>query len=161
MSFHPDKCFVLSITRQRSPSIYDYKLEEKTPVHKTSEKCIDCILTSELNWHEHVNSVCNKANKTLGFLRRNLNISSYSIKEKAYKALVRPMLEYAPAVWDPYRQIDIINIEKVQRRAARFVFNKYRSQASVNDMLQKLQWKSLEQRRKETRLAMLLKLAQI
>ena len=43
-------------------------------------------------------------------------------------------LKSMSAVWDPYRQIDIINIEKVQRRAAWFVFNKYQSQASVNEI---------------------------
>ena len=145
---------------KRTPLIYDYKLEGKILKHKTSEKYLGCILTSELDWHEHINSICNKANKTLGFLRRNLHINSYSIKDKAYKALVRPIVEYAPTVWDPYRLMDINNIENVQRRAARYVFNRYRSQSSVTEMLQKLNWKTLAQRRKEARLAMLYKISE-
>ena len=61
--------------------------------------------------------ICGKANKTLGFLRRNLNIGSTSAKEHAYKLLV----EYACSVWDPHLKSDINKIEMVQRRAARYV----------------------------------------
>ena len=31
------------------------------------------------------------------------------------------MLEYGAVVWDPYQSRDIITVEKVQRRAARFI----------------------------------------
>jgi hypothetical protein len=53
-------------------------------------------------WDSHINSITTKANKTLGFLRRNINISLTTVKEQAYKSLVRPSLEYACSVWDPY-----------------------------------------------------------
>ena len=36
-----------------------------------------------------------KANRTLGLLRRNIRTPSPQLKERAYKALVRPQLEYA------------------------------------------------------------------
>ena len=38
---------------------------------------------------------------------QGFNHSYESIKEKAYMSLVRPTLEYASAVWDPYQQNDI------------------------------------------------------
>jgi hypothetical protein len=38
-------------------------------------------------------------------------------------------------------------IERVQRRAARFVTNKYRNTFSVGNMLQHLEWRSLQDRR--------------
>jgi hypothetical protein len=47
-----------------------------------------------------------------------------SVKEQAYKALVRPSLEYACSVWDPHLKADINKMEMVQRRAARYVTNK-------------------------------------
>jgi hypothetical protein len=43
-------------------------------------------------------------------------------------------------------------IERVQRRAARFVTNKYRNTFSVGNMLQHLEWRSLQDRRKDSRL---------
>ena len=49
-------------------------------------------------------------------------------------------------------------IEKVQRRAARYVIGKYRNRSSVGDMLEHLKWKSLRTRRKEARLCMMYKI---
>jgi len=43
-----------------------------------------------------------KRGHTLGFLRRNINISNPQIKEHSYKTLVGPILEYSQSVWDPY-----------------------------------------------------------
>ena len=49
-------------------------------------------------------------------------------------------------------------IERVQRRAARFVTNKYCNTSSVSNMLQHLEWRSLQDRRKNSRLNMFYKI---
>ena len=67
-------------------------------------------------------------------------------------------MEYAATVWDPYTQCNKDKIENVQRRAARFVCNQYRRTASVTSMIEKLEWPSLEERRRRARLAMLFKI---
>ena len=59
-----------------------------------------------------------KANKSLGFVRRNLYHCSENKKRSAYVTIVRPNLEYATAVWDPYRQEQIDSTEVVQLHAA-------------------------------------------
>ncbi|VDI38372.1 Hypothetical predicted protein [Mytilus galloprovincialis] len=46
----------------------------------------------------------------------------------------------------------------VQRRAARYVMNKHQNHSSVSKMLNNLEWRSLEQRRKDARLTMLFKI---
>jgi len=104
------------------------------------------------------NNISQKANKTIGFLKRNLNISNGKIKEKAYISLVRPTVEYASPVWDPYLQKDKYKIEMVQRRAARFDTNRYHNKSSVNDMLGNLKWQTLEERRTNARLTILYKI---
>ena len=45
--------------------------------------------------------ISNKANKTLGFLKRNSIHCPPRTKETAYKALVHPTQEYCSSVWDP------------------------------------------------------------
>ena len=81
------------------------------------------------------------------------------IKEKAYTALVRPAVEYASSVWDPHLQKDINKLEMIQRRSARYITNKYHNTSSEETLLQKLQWPTLEERRKKARLTLLNKLA--
>ena len=46
----------------------------------------------------------------------------------------------------------------VQRRAARYVLHRYHNTSSVTDMLHTLQWTTLEERRKQQRLAMFYKI---
>jgi hypothetical protein len=89
----------------------------------------------------HINNITTKANKTLGFLRRNTNISTTKVKEHAYKSLVRPSLEYACSVWDPYTKEDITQLEQVQRRAARYVTNRYHKTSSASNMIEHLNWR--------------------
>ena len=74
------------------------------------------ILHEGMRWLHHIQSICNKANKSLNFLRRNLSKCSINVKENAYLTIVRPLLEYAACVWDPYQEYLIYDLEKIQRR---------------------------------------------
>ena len=101
--------------------------------------------------------LCTKANSSIGFLRRNFQISQQHIKSNVYTTLVRPQVEYAAAVWDPYTGENIDKLEMVQRRAARYVCNNYIQMASVTGILQRLGWRSIHQRRADIRVVFLYK----
>ena len=158
MEFHPNKCQVLSITRKKNPIIYNYQLHNHPLEHVTSAKYLGCTINSSLDWDQHISNISAKANNTIGFLRRNLNIASTKTKETAYMTMVRPTVEYASTVWDPYEKSHINKLEMVQRRGARFVTHRYHNRSSVTDMLKDLQWTTLETRRKEARLILLFKI---
>ena len=85
----------------------------------------------------------------MGFLRRNLALAPRHTKEVAYKTLVRPQLEYVTPIWNPYHKLQIQEVEKVQRKAARWTCRRWRNTSSVGDMLDELEWPSLEARREE------------
>ena len=72
--------------------------------------------------------------------------------------MVQPILEYVSNVWSPYHNKDIQHIEAVQRRAARFTVNCYSRYQSVSNILQKLNWTTLEECRKELKLIMMYKI---
>ena len=84
---------------------------------------------------------------------------SEDCKRLAYIALVRSILEYGAVVLDPYQSRDIIVVEKVQRQAARFIKDDYKSrfEGCVTSKLEDLKLQILQQRRLETRLVMLYK----
>ena len=126
MHFHPDKCNLISITQKRKPIHFTYNKLHDHPLPKVEHsKYLGITLQSNLKWNKHINSITNKANQYLGFLKGNLKIKSSDVKSHAYKALVRPKLVYASAVWDPHTRTQINQIEKVQRRATRYVTIQY------------------------------------
>ena len=159
MEFHPDKCEVIHISHKRNTIKHEYNLHGHIIKAVTAAKYLGVTITSDLKWNRHIGSAATKANRVLGFLRRNLKVKSSSLKEKAYKTLVRPSMEYAASVWDPYTDNNINRLEMVQRRAARYTLNQWERCASVTAMLSTLAWRPLWVRRRDMRLVMLYKIA--
>ena len=122
------------------------------------KKYLGVTIDSKLRWKEQYNSIQKKANKLLGFLRRNINDCPQKVKKHCYNALVKPVLEYGCPVWDPYQQVDINNLERIQKRAGRFCTGNYRQehgQTKIN--MQSLDWKPLEEHRAIQKLNILFK----
>ena len=95
---------------------------------------------------------------TIGFLRRNLSAYPQDVKESAYKGLERPVLEYGSSAWGPSGLLLQEELEKVQKRAPRFVTGNYVYQTrSVTGILEQLKWESLKKRRRDSRIIMLYK----
>ena len=157
MSFNPSKCHVMHMTRKKKPILKDYTLKGETLETVESATYLGIELSSDLSWNKHITKTCNKANRTLGFVKRNIITDSTKAKQTAYKTLVRPQTEYAASVWDPHTDRHQHNIEMVQRRAARWACSQYDRQASVTEMLQRLEWETLEVRRAKIRVLMLYK----
>ena len=93
-----------------------------------------------------------KATKILNLLRRNLYHSSNAAKNKSYIALVRPHIEYAAPVWSPHKVCDVSRLEKVQKRAARWIAakwnrNEHQWNKSYEDCRHELNWLPLAKRR--------------
>ena len=98
--------------------------------------------------------------RSLGFIKRNLYSCSKPIKQTAYLALVRPLLEYSNSIWDPNQKELINKVEMVQKRAARFVTNTYDRSTSITAVIKDLEWNTLQNRRTANRLTILQKARQ-
>ena len=159
MRFQPVKCNMMQLTRKRINKIHaSYTLEGTNLENVESIKYLGVTITSDLRWNTHVSNVCTKANRTLGFLRRNLYSCPQEVKEAAYKGLVRPVLDYGSSVWDPPGVVLQEELESVQKRAARFVTGNYNYETgSMTGILGQLKWESLKKRRKDNRLILLYK----
>ena len=73
----------------------------------------------------------------------------------AYTTYIRPTVEYTSPVWDPHTKRNTNKIEMVQRRCARYVTGNFDRTSSVTSMLNSLSWPTLEERRRQYRLAVM------
>ena len=159
MRFQPVKCNMMQLTRKWIKKIHaSYTLEGTDLENVESIKYLGVTITSDLRWNTHVSNVCTKANRTLGFLRRNLYSCPQEVKEAAYKGLVRPVLDYGSSVWDSPGVVLQEELESVQKRVARFVTGNYNYETgSMTGILGQLKWEFLKKRRKDNRLILLYK----
>ena len=146
------------MSTSRSPIQSQYVLHGQVLESVSSARYLGVDISSDLSWKTHINRITTNAGKSLGFLKRNIRAAHPQLKAMAYKALVRPQLEYASCVWDPYTAAAIKQIEMVQRRAARWVVNDYSYTSSVTSIISDLGWRSLEQRRSDARLTLMYKI---
>ena len=94
----------MQITRKRIKKINaSYSLEGTVLENVEKIKWIGVTITKDLKWNTHVSNICTKTNRSLG----------------------RPILEYGSSVWDPQSILPQDELEKVQKRAARFVTGNY------------------------------------
>ena len=154
MKFNVAKCHSMRVTRHQHHKqiLFDYSLHNQTLENVHSAKYLGITITDNMDWGQHVSEISSKATKTLGFLRRSLAFAPRSTKEIAYKTLVRPKLEYAAPIWSPHLKLQINQIEKVQRSAARWTCRGWRNTSSVGEILDELELQSLEARRDQSSL---------
>ena len=138
MEFHASKCQVLRVRRARTGIDRDYTLHGMALPQADEVKYLGVTISKDLKWNKHVANIRNKASGKLAFLQRNIKISSPKLKEQLYKTLVRPNLEYASCAWDPHEAKLVKQLESVQRRAARWVTNRFHNTSSVTDMTRDL-----------------------
>ena len=118
-----------------------------------SQAYLGAEIHERLSWKPRITSVAAKAGRTLGFLRRNLGKCPMRLKQQAYFSLVRSQLEYASVIWDPFRQNQIYQLEKIQRKERYDSYAElYEREASVTAMRESLGIPTLEERRKNGRL---------
>ena len=123
LNFHPDKCKLLTLGLRKTVS--EYHLISKSAKYDleyvTNMKDLGIVIDSNLNFEAHMHETINKANQTMGMIRRAFISIDESMFVCLFKAFVRPQLEYANAVWSPYKVKDINAVENVQRRATKLI----------------------------------------
>jgi hypothetical protein len=126
--------------REKKYHLYDKYSEGKEVELQNSDggKDIGVLVDDQLNYSRHIQQKINKANSIMGLIRRTFTYLNEHNFKYLFQALVRPHLEYAPAVWSPYKQHDIDSIENVQRRATK--------QIPSLDRLKKLKMPTLKYR---------------
>ena len=121
---------------------------DKSPhiIEKTSVKRdLGTMISKDLKWVGQTVKATNAAKAIIAQLRNSFTYFDAELVRLLYVSLIRPHLEYAVPVWNPYLRKDIEKIENVQHRATRLVPNIKKK--SYEHRLKVLKLTTLETRR--------------
>ena len=122
--------------------VCSFRFSYGTPISPASSYCmgdqdivaLDCLrdlgvlVSDDLSWSAHYDLLCSRAYKILGLLRRVFNnVFSIAAKKRLYISLVRSQLMYCSVVWCPHLIKDITALEKIQRRASKYILSDFSS----------------------------------
>ena len=129
LSFNMSKCCLFRFhNRSVSPVHSTYHLDG-API-PSLDHCRDLgvIFSNNLSWSLKYDVISAKAYRQLGLIRRTFSSStSVRVKKLLYLSLVRSQITYCSQVWRPHLIKDITYLERIQRRATRFILNDFSS----------------------------------
>ena len=122
------KCCSIRFSSAATPSNYIYYIDSHPLQNLTHYKDVGINFSANFTWRFHLESICTTAHKQLGLIRCSFspfNSESPFTKFQLYLTLVRSHLTYCSSIWHPYLIKDIILLERIQRRATKFILNDY------------------------------------
>ena len=119
MEFNVDKCKIMHVGgRNRN---FKYEMGGRELGETEEEKDLGVLVTKNLKPSAQCAKAAKKANAVLGQIVRAFHFRTKEVLGKLFKVFVRPILEYAVAVWSPWTEADCEVLEKVQRRVVRMM----------------------------------------
>ena len=160
LQMNPSKCKYMIISRKHKPISNEgilLRLGGTTLGEVESFKYLGILLHKHLTWTEHISGICSKVKQILGLIYRQFyNNSSCATLKRLYLSLVRPHLEYACQLWDPYTQNDINKLESVQKFALKLISHCW--DAGYEELTRLLNVPMLSKRRLHLKLAQVYKI---
>ena len=137
--FNEAKCKAQHIKKTK-PILSSYKLNNTALELYVEGIDLGVWISKDLTWYKQVNEQSSRANKLLGYLKRNTRfILRTEVRRTLYLALVRPHLGNVTQIWAPQSIELIVKLERIQRRATKFILKlPYSSNISYKSRLQTL-----------------------
>lgn len=127
----------MRITNKKKIVPFTYSTGDQVLSEVEHYKYLGLLITNKLSWNTHLDNVVANALRKLFFLRRTLMLATPQVRLLAYKSIIRPMLEYAVIIWDPYTKSNIEKVERIQKKALRFIYNSYGC-SSISELVKKV-----------------------
>ena len=152
LQFNFSKCKYMTLSRKRASDLPPPINLNSLPLDRVTEfKYLGLRISADLSWSPHINMICAKARRLVGMLyRRFYQDADTSTLRQLYVSNIRPHLEYACQVWDPYLKKDIDSLESVQKFAMRVCSKQW--DADYPTLLSSLNLPTLAARRKRMKL---------
>ena len=119
------------------------------------ERDLGPLVSSDLKWATQVEKASKAAKAIMAQIRNSFRYFDAELVRLLNVSLVRPHLEFAVPVWNPYMKKDIEKLENIQHRATRLAPNLRKN--SYEYRMKKLRLTTLEIRRKKGDLIQLYK----
>lgn len=117
MPINFEKTVFMRITHNKRPLLFNYSTSDQVLSEVEQYKYLGLLVTNKLSWNTHIDNVAANALRKLFFLRRTLKLATPQVRILAYKSIIRPMLEYAVVIWDPFTKSNIEKLERIQKKA--------------------------------------------
>ena len=146
--------FSRKITKTNHPKL----IFKDNPVHQVAlQKHLGMFLGYRLNFEEHLKTIVNKINKTIGLLRKFQNFLPRKSLLTIYKSFIRPHLDYGDIIYDQtYNTSFHQRLESLQYNAALAITGAIRG-TSKEKLYNELGLESLQNRRWYRKLSFLYK----
>ena len=115
-------------TKQAQELIFSHKVQttnhslffnENVVPQTTLQKHLGMFLDSKLNFSEHLKTILQKTNKTIGLLRKLQTLLPRAPLITIYKSFIRPHLDYGDMIYDQYFNMSFQQkMESIQYNAA-------------------------------------------
>ena len=115
------------ITNRRTTIRFEYCLNLTNLEWVELFRYLGVLMDTKLKWNNHRQNIATKATRILNLLKRSMSGCSQHVKATTNQALVCLHLEYCALVWDPHTVKNIDMLEKVQKRACRWLTAKCRA----------------------------------
>lgn len=143
------KCRYMNFTKNKNIVSFNYSLCNELLLRETQISDLGILLDSKLHLNLHIDKIIAKAFQLYHLVMR----SSIDFKRPAtflylFNSLIRPQIEYACMIWDPYYDKYNIALEKVQRKFLKSMqFRCHMERSSYIESLDRFKLLTLESRR--------------
>ena len=122
VQFEPAKSQALTISHHRRDWPIPPIVFNETPVEEQpSIKVLGVTFDHQLKFSQHIRTVVVRAAQRLGALRKAFYLLTIPARLRAYKAFVRPVMEYCPIVWMGAAPSHLNRLDWVQERAIKAI----------------------------------------
>ena len=119
------------------PSIRETSVEVAS-----NTKYLGVQLDEHLSWKEHIKVVTAKVSRAIGLLKYAKKYLPIAVVNTLYSSIVEPHFQYCCSVWGCCNSTDILQLQRLQNRAARVLTNS-QFDALSKPLIQSLGWQKL------------------
>ena len=152
LKLNASKCQTLTVSlskHHRNHQCQHYSIDGANLDSTNSQRDLGVLVKCDLSWTDHLNQICGRGYRSLNMIRRTIPPGATIIlKKQLYISLVRSHLTYCSQLWRPRMVKDILSVERVQRKATKYVLsdysNDYKLRLQSLHMLPLMYWLELQ-----------------